>query len=250
MIFNNEEAQMALWDDSNTTVFMPTGDFAENEMNKLGITGDVGMMRIPVSSDVLYYSTGTHPNVQLHERFETIKDEQTLREVISVIDANGECPADIDPNDFAELKKIRSFTTTEGVSHVGYIPSCANAKEVAKKFFLFMASDEANQLYYDACGCFLPFQTENLDLGEDVTPFRQDILKMMDNVTFVSRFDSKNPLFYKTDLDFNLTEYYMDGVIGTTPESGDKMTGLEWFTKNADDVAENFSLYQSIVAAG
>ena len=148
------------------------------------------------------------------------------------------------------LKKIRSFTTTEGVSHVGYIPSCANAKEVAKKFFLFMASDEANQLYYDACGCFLPFQTENLDLGEDVTPFRQDILKMMDNVTFVSRFDSKNPLFYKTDLDFNLTEYYMDGVIGTTPESGDKMTGLEWFTKNADDVAENFSLYQSIVAAG
>lgn len=250
MIFNNEEAQMALWDDSNTTVFMPTGDFAENEMNKLGITGDVGMMRIPVSSDVLYYSTGTYPNVQLHERFETIKDEQTLREVISVIDANGECPADIDPNDFAELKKIRSFTTTEGVSHVGYIPSCANAKEVAKKFFLFMASDEANQLYYDACGCFLPFQTENLDLGDDVTPFRQDILKMMDNVTFVSRFDSKNPLFYKTDLDFNLTEYYMDGVIGTTPESGDKMTGLEWFTKNADDVAENFSLYQSIVAAG
>ena len=60
MIFNNEEAQMALWDDSNTTVFMPTGDFAENEMNKLGITAGLSFRPIEAMSvDVAFsYVTG------------------------------------------------------------------------------------------------------------------------------------------------------------------------------------------------
>ena len=248
MTVNNEQAQTILFDDDNKVVFMPAGDWTENEMKKLGITGDIGLMRTPVSSEVLKYATGTVPNVQLHDRFKTIKDEETLRNVISVIDAGDPCPEGIDADDFKLLTKIRSYSTSEGLSHIGYIPSHANAKEAAKKFLLFLASDEAIQIYYDTTGCFLPFDSSNLQIAEDATPFQHDLLNMMENVNFVSRFDSKNPIFYMTDLEFNMNEYFMDGKIGTTA-TGDKVTGTKYFEMNADDVEENFPLYQGIVSA-
>jgi len=248
MTYNNEQAQMEIYNDENKVIFMPSGDFAENEMNKLDVHSDVGFMRFPVSSEVLKYAEGTYPNIVLKDRFETIKTEEKLREVISVIDAGGACPADVTAADFAALTKIRSYSATESTSHIGYIPSCANAKEVAKKFLLFMASDEANQIYYNVTGSFLPFQAKNLNLGTSITPFRQSVVDMMKNINFVSKYDSKNPLFYMTDLDFNVNEFFMDGTIGTT--GGNKKSGLEWFELVADDVLENFSFYQSTVKAG
>ncbi|MGN1078515.1 MAG: extracellular solute-binding protein, partial [Candidatus Gallimonas sp.] len=169
---SHTQSQMALMMDKKKVCMMPTGDWAEQEMKNIGITGNIGMFKVPVASDVIYVDGDASTY-----KFDTVRSESKLREVIHAIDNNAEKPAAVSQEDFDALKKIRSYNGTEGYSHQIVIPAFSNAKELAKEFLLFLASDEALQIYFDTTGCTLPFLSDNLDTSAG-TQYQKDTAKI------------------------------------------------------------------------
>ncbi len=222
------DAQMTLYNDKEKVVMMPTGGWLEVEMKKSSYEPgevDVGLMRPPVLSSILKEPAGN----SLGWRFKTIRDEQTLRNVITAIDDGTGCPEGIDAEDFAELTKIRSYSYNSGFEHVATIPVYANAKEGAKEFLKFMSTNEAAQIYYDNTASFLMYDNSNVVLKDEQTTFQKDKAEIIKNVTYLSIADSKNPIFYKTDLEFNINTPQL--ALGAATGSPDKMDA-ETFWKN------------------
>ena len=188
--------QNLFYADSNKICMMPNGEWLENEMKKSGYQPgdkDIGLMRPPVLSSILKDGNT--------DRFETIKTEEKLREVIRVIDAEGECPDDVDPEEFAALTKIRSYVYTTGFQMSAIIPAYSNAKEGAKKFLAFVASDKGNQIYYNESGSVLPYDQSGLVRSQNETQYQKDRAKIERNATFISILDSSNKMFYKERLE-------------------------------------------------
>ena len=249
-LYSAREAQVTLFDKTKKVVFMPNGDWLENEMKKENVTantgdyGDIGFMRFPVSSNVIYkvckrnsHNNCTHDGVLdggrgYYWRFDTVRSEAQLVQVIHAVDANEPLvTAQARPGlsgltqaEYDEFKKIRSYTTSQGATHNIFIPSYSNAKDLAKKFLLFLASDEALQIYYNTTGTFLPFNTDGITKNPNATTFQNDQLKMMSNISFVSTVDSRNPLFFKTKLGFFSDDFFLAKSIATVSAS-DKLTG-------------------------
>ena len=133
-------------------VMMPNGDWFENEMRANYEEDknhyDVRFMNMPVISSIV-------ENMQLytHDKAYTALDEteqaaydEKLAAIIAVVDAEGTLAdaqaavAGLTQSDFDKVKEARRIVY--GVeNHEGYIPSYATAKEAAKDFLLFMASD-------------------------------------------------------------------------------------------------------------
>jgi ABC-type glycerol-3-phosphate transport system substrate-binding protein len=150
--------------------------------------------------------------------------------------------------EFETIKQMRRYVSTEGYASSAVIPSYANAKEAAKKFLLFLASDEAGQIYYDTTKTYLPFDTSNIKTGDAPTRFQSDVQNIMKNVSFVSKYDSKNPIFFMTDMTFTSNQKFMDLSMATTEES-EKMTAVQWMDYIERYVSENFNSYQSLANA-
>jgi ABC-type glycerol-3-phosphate transport system substrate-binding protein len=178
-------------------------------------------------------------------RFETVRTDAKLSEVIKAVDEGQTSVAGVSADDFKAIKKMRSYVNTEGFASSAVIPSYANAKEVAKKFLLFMASDEAHQLYYDTTKTYLPFDRSGVNTGSNPTLFQTDVEKIMKNVSYMSIHDSKNPIFFMTNMTFNSNDKFMDNAIATT-EAGEKMTAQQWMEWIYNNVSDNFSNYQGL----
>ena len=225
MSYIHTDAQMALYNDNEKVVMMPTGDWLEIEMQKSSYTPgevDVGLMRPPVLSSILEKDG--------QPRFETITSETKLREVISAIDENTGCPADVDPAEFEEMKKIRSYTYNTGFEQVAIIPVYANAKEGAKEFLKFMSTKRAAQIYYDVTDSYLMYDNSEVARKETETTFQKDKAAIISNVSYLSIADSKNPIFFKTDLEFDSVTAQI--AIGAAEGSPDKMDAFTlWETE-------------------
>lgn len=221
MTLDHIRAQIALYTKSNKVAMMPTGDWLENEMKIAGYSSDdIGLMKVPVASDVLKVFT-----------FSTIPDDATLSAVVAAVDdpVNNPKPAGVSDGDFDRIKKIRSYTVSNGFLFNAIIPSYANAKDVAKKFLLYLASDEAQQIFYDETHALLPFSAENLVTPENPTRLQQAVLDRIGTTTYITNQMSKNPIFYNNGLNS-----WMDNIesyIGTT-DKNDKKTALEFQQMN------------------
>lgn len=240
---SHTQSQMALMMDQKKVCMMPTGDWAEREMLNIGISGNVGMFKVPVVSDVIYVE-GDESTF----RFETVRSESKLREVIHAIDDGTGKPADVSQEDYDALVKIRSYNGTEGYSHQIVIPAFSNAIPLAKEFLLFLASDEAMQIYFDATGCTLPFNSENLDTSAG-TQYQKDAAKISSTSSYVNDLQSDNPLFFMTEMGFNNDQYFMEKRMGTTvPE--DYLDAKGWYDYIYNYFADNFENYQTLVNIG
>lgn len=235
---SNNETQLMLYNTSNKICMMANSDWLENEMKASEIMPgdvDIGIFRTPVISGILKVtdkSTGKKV-----DRFETIKTEEKLREVITSIDEGKTSHDGVSADDFAALKKIRSYTGTEAQNHTAFIPAYSNAKEVAKEFMKYLATDKAMQIYYNEVGTFLPFDTDNIEIDTS-TRFRREIYNMSLNANYVSTFDSKNPLFYKTGLNYFMNSK-IEQRLATTSEK-DHMTGIEYWTWVYDEAVKEW----------
>lgn len=221
------DAQLALYNSANKVCMMANSDWLENEMKASEIEPgdvDVGLFRTPVTSKILKIYNAQYPNGT--NRFQTITTEAKLREVITSIDEGKTSHDGVSAEDFAALKKIRSYTGTEGQNHIGIVPAFANAKDVAKEFLRYLGSDKAMQIYYDEVGTFLPFETSGVT-ANTTTTFRKDVYNMSKNAHYVSTFDSKNPIFYKTNLNYFMTTK-IEQYIATT-SANDQMSGREYW---------------------
>lgn len=240
------EAQTRFYDGTEKIWMMPSGSWAENEMSLNGYKAgkkDIGMMRVPVSSSVIYTDVD-----KTNYRFETVRDDAKLSEVVKAVDEGKTGVEGVAATEFEAIKKMRRYVSTEGYASSVVIPSYANAKEAAKKFLLFLASDEAGQIYYDATKTYLPFNTSNIKTGDTPTRFQSDVRKIMKDVSFVSKYDSKNPLFFMTDMTFTSNQKFMDLSMATT-ETSEKMTAEKWMDYIHRYVSENFDSYQSLANA-
>lgn len=200
---------------------------------------DIGLMKVPVISDVIY----TYDNIGNKQfKYQTIQSDEKLSEVIAAIDANEPRPQEVSEEDFAAIQKIRSYTNSNGFLFNAMIPAYANAKEVAKKFLLYMASDEAQQIFFDETGALLPYSTENLKKPENPTRLQTAVLDSLGKTTYISNKDQRNPIFYNTDLES--WHNNIEGYIGTT--SDDKMTALQFWNWNYSQYSKNFDLYLSM----
>ncbi len=240
---SHTQSQMALMMDQRKVCMMPTGDWAEQEMKNIGITGNIGMFKVPVVSDVIYVNGDTSTY-----RFETVRSETKLREVIHAIDDGTGKPADVSQTDWDELVKIRSYNGTEGYSHQIVIPAFSNAKELAKEFLLFLASDEALQIYFDTTGCTLPFVSENLDTSNG-SQYQKDAAKIGSTASYVNDLQSDNPLFFMTEMGFNNDQYFMEKRMGTSVAE-DYLTAQGWYDYIYNYFNDNFENYQALVNIG
>ena len=233
------ETQLALYDTNNKICMMANSDWLENEMKQSEVQPgevDIGLFKTPIISGILKkFDETTKKEV---DRFETVKTEEQLRAVISSIDEGKTSHDGVSAADFAALKKIRSYTGTEAQNHTAIVPAYANAKGVAKEFLRYLATDKAMQIYYNETGTFLPFDNKGVTVDTSTT-FRQDVYKMSQGAHYVSNFDSKNPLFYKTKLDFFMNTK-IEQMIATT-SAIDQKTGSEYWTYVYDEAEKEWS---------
>ena len=229
MSYIHTDAQMTLYNDNAKVVMMPTGGWLEIEMQKSSYAPgevNVGLMRPPVLSSILEYNGAP--------RFTTITTETKLREVITAIDGGTGCPTGVDAGEFAELTKIRSYAYNSGFEQVAVIPAYANAKEGAKEFLKFMSTKEAAQIYYNVTDSYLMYDNSAVVRKATETTFQKDKAKIINNVSYVSIADSKNPIFFKTDLEFDSITAQI--AIGAAAGSPDKMTAMQLWEEEYNTV--------------
>lgn len=243
MTVTHIEAQMLLYDTSNKIVMMPSGDWVENEMEINGYPrkdSTIDFMRIPVASDAIYQYDEYG---QKSFRFQTVQSDEKLSQVIAAVDEGKTSVDGVSEEDFDAIKKLRSYTDTVAYIHNAFIPAYANAKVGAKKFLAYLASDAALQKYYDLTGCFLPYDNSGVQLKTDATTFQKSLYSTMQNVSFVSEYDSKYKIFYATELQYNYE--WPEAKIGTT-EATERMTGREYWQYVYDYYSANFNTYVAL----
>ena len=120
--------------------FLFNGPWLENEMGELidhitleGKPQEIRMMKMPIISDII-------------ARTPSIKDEATLRQVISYIDGETDVlPNGVEAEDVSIVEEARRMVPTM-VSGTMVIPKKASNIEGAKDFLRFLASDVAQKI--------------------------------------------------------------------------------------------------------
>lgn len=226
MRYEHIEAQIALYTKSNKIAMMPTGDWLETEMKNVGMqSNDIGLFKYPVASDV-----------RERKNLTTIASDEKLSAVISAIDGNKNYEetktasgiADLSERDYNEVKKMRSYMFSNGFMFTAMIPSYANAKDVAKKFILYMASDEAQQIFYDETHALLPYSAAKLNTPSSPTRLQKYVIDNMIGSTYISNQMPKNALFYGN----GLTSWAenIEGHMGTTSNDKKNALGFQQYT--------------------
>ncbi len=135
-------------------MFMPNGDWFENEMRATQAENpynyDITYMRMPVISAIvekLSYRNGS----------DYMSDEM-LSDVIKAIDGGETSFSGVSENDFKKIKDARSMLQ-KSTGHEAFIPAYASAKDLAKDFLRFLATDAACRKFSETTGgCSTPFE--------------------------------------------------------------------------------------------
>ena len=164
-------------------VFTSNGDWVENETMPYATAGEtIRMMRYPVISSIverLSFGSAQNADAILSEMIRCIDEgmnfADTQRAVIQQIQNN------ITLDDYNIVREARGIAARSS-GHGMFIPSYADAKDLAKDFLLFMATDKGieiqmkNRIYssynYD--------YSAKAEVQEGLTQMRKDFIKIMD----------------------------------------------------------------------
>lgn len=182
-------------------LFMINGDWFYNEMSVLvnglkeqGYDYDIRFMKNPVISSIVEKT----PSVQELARSEGKTNDQVLSEIVEAIDAGQESYKTVTEQDFKRIKEARSFIYTEYLEQA-FIPSYATAKEVAKDFLRFLATDIAlNSFMRSTGGATMPFKYDVMDKDPALYAEFDDIQKYRNEIYVVDK--SKDPNFILGDI--------------------------------------------------
>ena len=178
----------------NNYAFYPCGDWLMQELkNNSTIESDsvIKMMKTPVISSIIestdsYSADGT-------KRLPNITSNEILSQVIDYVDGVGELPEGVTEEEVAIIKESRNTVGGKFMEHFAFAPVFSDAKELADEFLLFMASDEAIQIFKDNCaGGFTPYNYEY----DDLTVTEQSVYDATKEAVFVSEF-KYSELFYR-----------------------------------------------------
>ncbi|MCL2752512.1 MAG: hypothetical protein FWE62_07145, partial [Firmicutes bacterium] len=144
--------------------FMAMGDWFEPEMKAekdqriaAGETlPDVHAMRAPIISKIVekleYRGSGGQNDYM---------SDVMLAALVRDVDDGKAAPTDtnVSPDDYAIVREARRINYSLGPDHTAIIPAYSPAREVAKDFLMFMATDKANAIFTAATlGVPLPFK--------------------------------------------------------------------------------------------
>ena len=143
-------------------VMMPNGDWLECEMKTAGtITDDkIYIMKTPVTSDVLKKCTSITTDEELSFVVKCIDEEKNYESTKAEYHTKFE--KELVSADYTRIYKARLLVNRLG-SHNAFIPSYAKAKDIAKDFLLFLATDEGIEILMEETGSISPF---NYDIKE------------------------------------------------------------------------------------
>lgn len=154
-------------------VFYPCGDWLEQESAVEG-SSEFGRMKSPVISSII-------------DRLPTVDNDTELREIIRYVDGTAET---INPKyseeDIEEVRKARNMVYgAHGFDHAIIMPQYSNAKALAEKFLLFMASDDGIRIFKENCaGGFLPFEFDYSEM-ENLSTFEKTVAEQIKDATVV-----------------------------------------------------------------
>ncbi|NMA05013.1 MAG: extracellular solute-binding protein [Acholeplasmataceae bacterium] len=170
--------------------FIPNGDWLENEM-KNSFDGKVNAvtLKTPIISS-------------LGEKL-GITDE-VLSQIVSAIDNKEEAVSGVSSEVFNRVKEARKYIFNLGNTHTAFIPSFSNAKEIAKDFLRFLATDEAIEIFLDTAGSVMPFNYEiSKEKYNTLSPFQKNKIDITKDCEYVF-YDFRDPIRYRGGLaEFN-----------------------------------------------
>ena len=142
-------------------LMMVCGDWFDYEMRIVreglvaqGYDYDIRMMRVPVISSIV---DKTPSVVRLAEEIGQETDK-VLSAVVKAIDGGANEYEGVDPDDFNFIRSARLLMDASGSLQNAVIPSYATAKNVAKDFLRYMATEEGNLVYATTTnGATLPY---------------------------------------------------------------------------------------------
>ena len=220
------------------------GGWFENEMKPIieeyqatGKKDEYSMMKTPVNSAIVDklsfwekeqdYSTifqaarGDTPD---QASLKIIKDaDAKLLQIIDYVDGvSTEKPNFATDADIAIIREARNLTCSYGSNSQGVIPVYATAKEAAKKFLLFLATDRMQRVVAQNCsGAVMPYGYDPiLDSEVQLSSFATDVQKIMNESTlFQHSASSKGEwLIGLTASRINRTHFAGEGTDYVTPE--------------------------------
>lgn len=211
------------------SLMMMNGDWFANEMTSAaeeGITDDFGMMQLPVISSIVE---------QLEDKN---MQDSTLAAVIRAIDSGATEYDGMSENDFARIREARNIMLPPG-GEVAFIPAYAKAKELAKDFLRFFASDACCELFYEnTCGASPAFkydiETKNPELYESFYTMQRERIQMSKNAIYVMDFFGGYPTNYFGGLVPLQTENRMIEQLFVSQNEKDRKSPMEIYTSEQD----------------
>lgn len=181
-------------------LMMPNGDWFETEMSKTkeedNVTDVFTFMKTPVISSITEKLVDSD-----------MKDE-TLSTIIDAIDAGAskysELPESVAAlvceEDFAKIYESRKLVLPVG-NHNAFVPAYATAKELAKDFLLYLATDKANNLFIKATnGASLPFkynvEEKDPELYASLPDIQKDRLDMQSDAIYMMNENTYAAVYY------------------------------------------------------
>jgi len=166
---NLNDYQKRFVDPKNKLALYPCGDWLMQELldnsGETGAASTVKMMKTPVISSIIDSTNGYSADQEA--RLPNISDDATLSAVIDYVDGRADAlPAGVTEAEAAFVKQARNTISSQADMHMVYAPEFSDAKALANKFLIYMASDEGIQLLKDNCiGGFAPYKYEYKDLS-------------------------------------------------------------------------------------
>ena len=205
----------------NKYAFYVSGDWLMQEVQNnttVELDSTIKMMKVPVASNILEatnsYSAGNE------KRLPNITSDEVLSQVVAYVDGQGELPAGVTQEEAEYIRSARNMVATLAPTHTVFAPTYSNAKALADKFLLFMASDEGIQIFKDNCaGGFSPFQYA-YDY-EKLHETEKSIYDCTKDAIYVGYY-RVGDIFSKANVQpYNLNTYFVDMMTaknGQTPE--------------------------------
>ena len=183
------------------------GGWFENEMKSIiaeyqatGSKDEYGMMKTPVVSAIVdklsFWNTeldysevfqAARSDTPEQEKLQILKDaDAKLLQIIDYVDGKTtEKPSFATDEDIAIVREARNLTCSYGAGSHAVIPSYASAKEAAKKFLLFLATDRMQKVVAQNCsGSVMPFSYDPLqDDSLTLSNFAKEVQTIMNQAT-------------------------------------------------------------------
>ena len=220
------------------------GGWFENEMKPIieenqakGNNDEYSMMKTPVNSAIVdklsfWDSTQNYSEIFQEARSSTpnqaklqiIKDaDAKLLQIIDYVDGvTTEKPSFASDTDIAIVREARNLTCSYGSNSQGIIPVYATAKEAAKKFLLFLATDKMQKVVAQNCsGAVMPYGYDPTQDSEvQLSSFALDVQKIMNDSTLFQHYSSSKGewLIGLTASRINRQRFAVEGVDYVTPE--------------------------------